>query len=176
MRRLLRWSECRVRATLSTCKKSPTENSRKDHQRPVYRPVLARTGRYGRRVRVPRRSAQQGKGSVLREDLLGAANAACGQRCQPARVPPKRTGERTTKSDDASERIDNASRRKFEDRVPVSRKHVLSEETAERQRKKRNGTPGCAWEPPGRREVISDHRGAGRLEFGAKPGSKRTSN
>ena len=145
--------------------------------RPELPAVLAKTPRYGRRVRDPRRNdAARKRLAVLREDLLGEANAACGQRCQPARVPPTRTGERTTKSDEASERIDDASRRKFEDRVPVSRKKVFSGETAELQRMRRNGTPGCAWEPPGRRGVISDHRGAGRLEFGAKPGSARKSN
>ena len=80
------------------------------------------------------------------------------------------------RSDAAAERIDDASRRKFEEHVPVSRKKVLSEETAELQRNRRNGTPGCAWEPPGRRGIISDHRGAGRLAFGAKPGSARTPN
>ena len=149
----------------------------REHQRPVYRAVLAKTERYGRRVWVPRRNdAARKRLAVLREDLLGEANAACGQRCPPARVPPTRTGERTTKSDAAAERIDDASRRKFEERVPVSRKKVFSGETAELQRMRRNGTPGCAWEPPGRRGVISDQRGAGRLEFGAKPGSARRSN
>ena len=39
---------------------------------------------------------------------------------------------------------------------------------------RRNGTPGCAWEPPGRLGVISNYRGAGRLEFSAKRRPKRT--
>jgi len=38
----------------------------------------------------------------------------------------------------------------------------------------RNDTPGCAWEPAGRRSVISNYRGAGRLELGAKRGPKMT--
>ena len=40
--------------------------------------------------------------------------------------------------------------------------------------RRRNGTTGCAWESPRRRSVISNYRGAGRLEFGAKRGPKRT--
>ena len=33
--------------------------------------------------------------AVLSENLLGAASAACGHRCPPARVPPKRNSNRT---------------------------------------------------------------------------------
>ena len=77
------------------------------------------------------------------------------------------------KEDQVSERIDYASLLGIR-AVSLCFSLCSEPQVVPTRARRRNGTPGCAWESPRRRSVISNYRGAGRLEFGAKRGPKRT--